>query len=80
MGQNDYKAGENYILPRDGSEFVRQVLVFRAVMFYSLVKCRLNVQHVFLKTMVYDGKLIYDDSIELGSGSAVLDSGTGSGD
>ena len=41
---------------------------------------RLNTQHTYLKLMVYDGRLIFDDSVKLQAGDAVLDSGTGTGD
>ena len=41
---------------------------------------RLNVQHVFLRTMVYDGKLIYDEAVKLHADSVILDSGTGTGE
>jgi len=40
---------------------------------------RLNMQHEYVKITVYEGRLIFDESIKLGPDSAVLDSGTGTG-
>jgi len=37
------------------------------------------MQHEYVKITVYEGRLIFDESIKLGPGSAVLDSGTGTG-
>ena len=42
-------------------------------------EARLNTQHTFLKLMVYDGRLIFDECVKLAPGSTVLDSGTGTG-
>lgn len=41
---------------------------------------RLNIQHTYIKTTVYEGLLIFDESVKLSLDSALLDSGTGTGD
>lgn len=40
---------------------------------------RLEMQHNYLLTTVYDGRLIYDKELQLKPGSRVLDAGTGAG-
>ena len=72
-------SSDHYVLPRDERELYR--LVHKAVYLKMAdsVSIRLNKQHIFLKLMVYDGRLIFDESVKLSPGSSVLDSGTGSG-
>ena len=70
---------DHYVLPRDEKEFSRLVRKTVYLKMTDSFSIRLNKQHIFLKLMVYDGRLIFDESVKLSPGSTVLDSGTGSG-
>ncbi len=70
MTDDPYVPGGNYALPRDQSEFSRLYLIvtIEARHFadcFIIYYVRLNLQHRYFTKAVCDGKLVYDEGINL---------------